>query len=614
MIYNLPHIKLLRALSRIKLLQTAITVVILPPVYLLYFQGDIPFFLVSYTTGIALFAGVMLYTASHFFRRVVGMMYLDPSQTTLKVSHLTFWGRRQDIYMPVSDVMTIGDTGDSVNETIVKLKRYSCPETFYFSINFGRVVDKQGFEKFKTEMKVNSFASLMGFRDGSLDLGTINPGGCGGLQRVCLTLHQKPIEASMQDWFSHPTNREKPCRPRCTFEFLESDASPSRGFLLKKETRLSLGLHTGWREEECSAPNIMPSVFPVPFLIQFHIAADRREQPGPSSDSRNYYVGHIEKGRESNGTRERDSSSSRFSGLCRSVSVAEWTVPVFVPVPVSRCHPEARRHCFRNDRRRSGLLPYSLALSFPMTSLPSRGRGAGRVQEARLQTELVTPKPIRDAGDSRFSRKHRAEGLVAVLGKTRFGGEVLVLQAVQTGGQALNSAEKTASFHSTLRLRRHQQPLRKSHLKDILKMITNHPWASMEVCGGARGPQMHPSNSNWEKKREREREIEEEGGGMEFLRRAGGGSHHGGRREALTRHRSTAAMVAGNVFGTFTAALWDNTATCIARGVKVKADGGQEDSERKGDKLKTPDGGITSGELYPPIEVSVRWFPDGREL
>ncbi|XP_039647174.1 transmembrane protein 186 [Perca fluviatilis] len=147
MIYTLPHIKLLRALSRLKLLQSAITVVILPPVYLLYFQGDIPFFLVSYTTGIALFAGVMLYTASHFFRRVVGMMYLDPSQTTLKVSHLTFWGRRHDIYMPVSDVMTIGDTGDSVNETILKLKRYSCPETLYFSINFGRVVDKQGFEK-----------------------------------------------------------------------------------------------------------------------------------------------------------------------------------------------------------------------------------------------------------------------------------------------------------------------------------------------------------------------------------------------------------------------------------------------------------------------------------
>ncbi|XP_070844082.1 transmembrane protein 186 [Chaetodon trifascialis] len=147
MIYNLPHIKLIRAVSRLKLLQTGITVVILPPVFFFYLQGDVPLFLVSYATGIALFAGVMLYTASHFFRRVVGMMYLNPSQTTLKVSHLTFWGRRHDIYLPVSDVMTIGDTGDSINETVLKLKRYSSPQTLYFSTHFGRVVDKQGFQK-----------------------------------------------------------------------------------------------------------------------------------------------------------------------------------------------------------------------------------------------------------------------------------------------------------------------------------------------------------------------------------------------------------------------------------------------------------------------------------
>lgn len=75
------------------------------------------------------------------------MMYLDPSQTTLKVSHLTFWGKRQDIYLQVSDVMTIGDTGDSATEAILKLKRYSSPDTFYFSTHFGRVVDKEGFEK-----------------------------------------------------------------------------------------------------------------------------------------------------------------------------------------------------------------------------------------------------------------------------------------------------------------------------------------------------------------------------------------------------------------------------------------------------------------------------------
>lgn len=147
LIYHLPHIKLIRAVSRLKLLQTAITVVILPPVVGLYLHGDVSLFLVSYSTGIAVFAGVMLYTASHFFRRVVGMMYLDPSQTTLKVSHLTFWGKRNDIYLPVSDVMTIGDTGDSKNERILRLKTYSSQQTFYFSTHFGRVVDEQGFQR-----------------------------------------------------------------------------------------------------------------------------------------------------------------------------------------------------------------------------------------------------------------------------------------------------------------------------------------------------------------------------------------------------------------------------------------------------------------------------------
>nr|XP_061792047.1 transmembrane protein 186-like [Nerophis lumbriciformis] len=147
MIYKFHYIKLFRAVSRLKLLQTGITVIILPPVYTLYFMGDVPLFLVNYSTGMALFAGVMLYTASHFFRRVVGMMYLDSSDSTLKVSHLTFWGRRHDIFMPVSDVMTVGDTGDSPNETILKLKRYSTPQTFYFSTRFGQVVDKERFKK-----------------------------------------------------------------------------------------------------------------------------------------------------------------------------------------------------------------------------------------------------------------------------------------------------------------------------------------------------------------------------------------------------------------------------------------------------------------------------------
>ncbi|XP_023660004.1 transmembrane protein 186 [Paramormyrops kingsleyae] len=147
LIYVFPAIRFLRAVSRLKLLQTGITFVILPPVYYLYFQGQVTYTLISYSTGIAVFAAVMLYSLSHYLRRFVGMMYLDDTKSTLKVSHLTFWGKRKDIYVPVTDIMTLGDTGDTRHETLLRLKQYSCPRTLYFSTQFGRVVDKEGFKQ-----------------------------------------------------------------------------------------------------------------------------------------------------------------------------------------------------------------------------------------------------------------------------------------------------------------------------------------------------------------------------------------------------------------------------------------------------------------------------------
>ncbi|XP_030637387.1 transmembrane protein 186 [Chanos chanos] len=147
LIYAFPAIKGLRALSRLKLMQTGITIVLLPTVYYFYLQGQASVSLLYYSTGIAAFAAIMLYSISHYVRRVVGMMYLDSTETTLKVSHLTFWGHRRDICLPVSDVMTVADTGDSKGEVILRLKRYSTPDTMYFSTRLGRVVDKKAFEK-----------------------------------------------------------------------------------------------------------------------------------------------------------------------------------------------------------------------------------------------------------------------------------------------------------------------------------------------------------------------------------------------------------------------------------------------------------------------------------
>uniref|UniRef100_A0A8C1W5H9 Transmembrane protein 186 n=1 Tax=Cyprinus carpio TaxID=7962 RepID=A0A8C1W5H9_CYPCA len=56
-----------------------------------------------------------------------------------------FWGHRRDIYS--TDVMTLGESGDTKGEPILGLKRYSRSDTLYFSSRLGRMVDKNAFEK-----------------------------------------------------------------------------------------------------------------------------------------------------------------------------------------------------------------------------------------------------------------------------------------------------------------------------------------------------------------------------------------------------------------------------------------------------------------------------------
>lgn len=87
----------------------------------------------------------MLYAMSYYFRRLIGMMYLNQDGTVLKVAHLTFWGRRKDVCCPVESVMMLDDVGEDRNELLICLKQYDGNQFFYFTLRFGQVVDKEGF-------------------------------------------------------------------------------------------------------------------------------------------------------------------------------------------------------------------------------------------------------------------------------------------------------------------------------------------------------------------------------------------------------------------------------------------------------------------------------------
>nr|XP_020664239.1 transmembrane protein 186 [Pogona vitticeps] len=145
MIYYFPAIRACRALSRVKLAQTGFTVLALPAAWVLYGQDLLALNVCLYATGIAGFALAMLYAMSFYLRRIIGMMYLSRDDTLLKVSHLTFWGRRKDIYCPVETVMTLADVGEHKNKVFLRFKQYNMSRFLYFTLRFGRVVDQEGF-------------------------------------------------------------------------------------------------------------------------------------------------------------------------------------------------------------------------------------------------------------------------------------------------------------------------------------------------------------------------------------------------------------------------------------------------------------------------------------
>ncbi|XP_071078287.1 transmembrane protein 186 isoform X2 [Desmodus rotundus] len=144
-IYRCDAIRIFRYMSRLKVAQTALTVVALPPGFYWYSQGLMTLNSLCLVGGIAGFALAMLCWMSYFFRRLVGILYVNESGTVLRVAHLTFWGWRQDTYCPVADVIPMTETQDRPQELFVRIKQYSGKQTFYLTLRYGRIVDRERF-------------------------------------------------------------------------------------------------------------------------------------------------------------------------------------------------------------------------------------------------------------------------------------------------------------------------------------------------------------------------------------------------------------------------------------------------------------------------------------
>ncbi|GFR12424.1 transmembrane protein 186 [Trichonephila clavata] len=156
-IYYFPYIRIAAILNRFKLYQTAFTVATFPFSIMMYNNGLMELQGVQTVSGCAALACGTLYLITSFFRRLVGIISISKDQKLIKISHLTFWGHKKDLLVPLEDIVPLTDGGCVPNEVYIKLLRYSTEDVLYFTLKFGNILDKSKFELVFGNLEVFGF-------------------------------------------------------------------------------------------------------------------------------------------------------------------------------------------------------------------------------------------------------------------------------------------------------------------------------------------------------------------------------------------------------------------------------------------------------------------------
>ena len=106
-VFHFPHVVTLARFQRVKIALTAASVALSP---LIYFN-DLGVEETSNLIGVIWFSCGTLLAFGEFFRKVVGILYMDKRERRVRVAHINFWGKRQDFIVNLDDIKFITDTG-----------------------------------------------------------------------------------------------------------------------------------------------------------------------------------------------------------------------------------------------------------------------------------------------------------------------------------------------------------------------------------------------------------------------------------------------------------------------------------------------------------------------
>lgn len=145
LIYKLPYINAAYAINRMKRHMTLLSVVALPLSLILNTPS------VSHITHVigiyAITTAVLFHMIGYFCNNLIGLVYLKEDSKNIKISYLSTWGKRVDMYIDISEMC------DPTNEPIRMINKFyqiirfhSSNKILKLSVSYGQIVDKKKFQ------------------------------------------------------------------------------------------------------------------------------------------------------------------------------------------------------------------------------------------------------------------------------------------------------------------------------------------------------------------------------------------------------------------------------------------------------------------------------------
>ncbi|XP_015928993.1 transmembrane protein 186 [Parasteatoda tepidariorum] len=146
-------------LNRFKLYQTVVSAVFIPISSILYHYGAVEFSVVKVFIGCGVLAGLTLYPITWFFRKLIGIIFVSEDNRIVKVSHLSFWGKRINIVVPTENIIPLTDCEYNPKDIYVRFQRYDVKDVLFFTLKYGEVLNKEKFQHVFGDLK------LLGYSD-----------------------------------------------------------------------------------------------------------------------------------------------------------------------------------------------------------------------------------------------------------------------------------------------------------------------------------------------------------------------------------------------------------------------------------------------------------------